>query len=64
MATFLVTGGRDENGTPMVSTVRADSFSTDESFIIFKTGNVITKAIMKWSVDTVEMVDPPVPKEE
>ncbi len=64
MATFIVTGGRTDLGQPITSTVKADSFSTDDEFIVFKVGSVVIKAISRWQVDSVEMVDPPASKDD
>lgn len=58
MSMFLVTSGRDEFG-PTTMTVNADKFETDEQFVVFKTGNVVVKAIRNWMVDSVELIDPP-----
>lgn len=61
MSTFLVTGGFNDAGNPLTQTIRADSFDTDEQFVVFKTGSVITHAIRAWQVDKVELLDPPTP---
>ena len=57
--TYIVHSGRDMEGNSQHSTVRADTFTSDEQFVIFKVGSVIVKAISKWQVDSVELVNPP-----
>lgn len=57
--TYIVHSGRDMNGETQHTTVRADTFTTDDSFVFFKVGSVIVKAIQKFSVESVELVDPP-----
>ncbi len=64
MATFLVTGGFNQDGQPLTQTIRADTFITDEQFVVFKTGSVVTHAIRAWQVDKVELLNPPVPADE
>jgi len=59
MPTYLVTSGRDSNGLPLTYTVKADSFSADEHFINFKIGSVVVKAVQSWSIESIEMIDPP-----
>jgi|TARA_Y100000310_G_scaffold328215_1_gene396001 hypothetical protein len=63
VAIFAVKSGRDEFGESIVSTVKADTFATDENFVVFKVGSVVVKAITKWSVDSVELMDPPPSKD-
>ena len=65
MPTFLVNMGMNfDTNVPIITTVRADTFAADESFMVFKVGSVVVKAIPVWNVHDVEMVDPPVPKDE
>ncbi len=64
MPTFLVQMGVNMDNIPITTTVRADTFAADDSFMVFKTGNVVVKAISVWQVQSVEMIDPPEPKDE
>ena len=64
MAIFAVKSGRDEFGEPIIFTVKADTFSTDNDFVVFKVGSVVVKAINRWQVDTVELMDPPPSKDD
>ncbi len=57
--TYIIHSGRDMNGETQHSTVRADTFTSDDQFVLLKIGSVIVKAIQKWSVESVELVDPP-----
>jgi len=63
MPTYIVNQGINQDNYPIITTVAADTFSTEDGFVIFKVGSVVVKAIRDWQVDSIELVNPP-PSEE